>query len=277
MHRLISGMAILALFTAGLVSAQSVDHGMRQPRDPEAKKAGIGSYTLVTEGEKAELEVFGTNQQPLASCTMEWLPGSTVMVCGVELGKGGQFRVTWFSDGAEFEDLLTGDSFRVGTASSETLPDSFQLEPGQEPPAGKWNFSFEGSMSKSVAEQKWGRITRLLGLLAAEVETTLSKGHNLRSSKGLRLPFGSPGEKVLLCGDNQFPDCSDSFGFIGQATATSASRCCLLASSDADFKCTIHTGSPCCANTFCTVGCTLGIFCNCSVGGFTWQCPPPCV
>jgi len=267
---------VICIFGVGTATAQTVDHGLRLPRNPTASESGIEAYTLVTRGETAAIEVFGPKSQAIATCAMEWLPGSTVMTCSLE-GRGGQYRVTWIPKGAEFEDLITGDRFQVGVAWEKPLPDSFELQPGDSPPAGEWEFSFEGTVDKKEAEAKWGHITRLFGLLAAEVETTLSKGANLRSSKSLERPFLGPPEKAQICPDGQFPDCSDSFGFIGSGFATDANRCCVLASSDADLKCSIHTGSKCCANTFCTVGCTLGIFCSCSVGGLTWQCPPPCV
>ncbi len=249
----------------------------QKAKDPAATElAGIVSYHLTDPGGEANLiavDAFDVEDQPLASCELEWFEDSKTMTC--IMPDGGRFQATWYEQRAEFADLGTGDHVSI---HREGVADRGASDPDSaESPLERREWVAQGTKTLAEVERDWGDVMEILGYLAAEVEMTLGMipGDRLFLDRRIYLAkepkqSGLP-LKIDLCnGGPSFCDSNDVCEISG-ILGTTPNHCCSKASRVADACCRTYTLLDCCANSVCSSVCFPG-FCECYLDGWKTKC-----
>ncbi len=260
-----SSFFVLSLTGAASILAQPVFLGRQMPKDPASGAAGVRSYDLSRNGEVIEIELFGAEEISLARCEVTADREAQEVTC--ELPDRGRFRAKLWFRGGEFENLETGEYFRARFEVERELPEGLiELGPGEELPDLEGSWAIESDLGEKEIMERWGDVFPLLSAAGAEAQFSLGL-------PGVRPDRASPEPQSFFdCGPDELPMCTGTGGVRGAGSGFSSSACCTNASVDADLLCHLVSGTGCCANTFCTVHPLLGIFFNCTVGGWIHTC-----
>lgn len=274
MQRVLVGLLFVLMFlTALTLSAQHRIFPKQTPKDPRAAEiAGIDSYEMVRNGPRLAVQAFDAEGKLLADCETESTDQATTMSC--KLPNGQQLQARWFERHVEFEDLDTGDHFSLHFVGRPFPPSESSFLGASQ--AAREGWSLRGNWSWEEVEQKWGHITPIFGYLRGELDLTLGRpAEQSATPQQFRLKVDEL-DSFIACPDGEL-FCNSALKCDAGDLGLTPTSCCTKASILADACCERRTLQSCCANSPCSVICPLGLYCDCFLDGWQWDCQPDCV
>lgn len=270
--RVFSTLVLLTLLVLP-VAAQHRDFPMQSPKDPMTTEVtGIAAYHLVREGEIVKAEAFDSNEALLASCTAEWSQEATTLSCVFPDGQ--ELQATWFPRHVEFEDLTTGEHFSLHfEGRSARLSESAAVGVHE---AARKGWSVRGGKTWEELDRDWGKLTPIFAYLKNEIQITLNGAPAPRLNVRPHLRLETEPDALMLCPDGEL-FCNSSRKCDEGDLGSTPSSCCTKVSILADACCERQSGLPCCANSICQYICPFGLYCDCFLDGWQFDCQPDCV
>lgn len=275
MQRLfVSVVFVMMYLTAVAGTAQHRIFPKQTPKDPRATElAGIAAYYMERHDQQITVGAFDAEGKLLANCEIDFLETKTLMSC--TMSNGQQYQARWFERHVEFEDLDTRDHFSLHFMGRPSPPSESSFRGVSNEAKAAW--SLKGTRSWEEVEQDWGHITPIFGYLLGEIEITLGRISDDESAAHQRFRIKvDEADSFITCPDGEAFCNSDLKCDVGDLGADPTS-CCAKISKQADACCEIQTLQTCCANSPCSVICPFGLYCDCFLDGWLWDCQPNCI